>query len=46
MCETFSPMTRPQQMHLNNLININRRIAAGLRGRHSGAQAISLAHDP
>lgn len=34
MCETFSLMTKPQEKHLNNLININRRIAAGLRGRH------------
>jgi flagellar biosynthesis activator protein FlaF len=34
MCETFSLMTKPQQKHLNNLIKINRRIAAGLRGRH------------
>jgi flagellar biosynthesis activator protein FlaF len=34
MCETFSLMTKPKQKHLNNLININRRIAAGLRGRH------------
>ena len=33
MCETFSMMTKPQQKHLDNLININRRIAAGLRGR-------------
>lgn len=34
MCETFSLMTKPKQKHLDNLININRRIAAGLRGRH------------
>lgn len=33
MCETFSLMTKPKQKHLNNLININRRIAAGLRGK-------------
>jgi hypothetical protein len=33
MCETFSLTTRPKQMHLKNLININRRIAVGLRGR-------------
>lgn len=32
MCETFSMMTKPQQKHIDNLININRRIAAGLRG--------------
>ncbi len=34
MCETFSLMTKPQEKHLKNLININRRIAAGLRSRH------------
>jgi flagellar biosynthesis activator protein FlaF len=34
MCETFSLMTKPQEKHLKNLININRRIAAGLRNRH------------
>lgn len=34
MCETFSLMTKPKQKHLDNLININRRIAAGLRARH------------
>jgi flagellar biosynthesis activator protein FlaF len=33
MCETFSLMTKPEQKHLNNLININRRIAAGLRSK-------------
>jgi flagellar biosynthesis activator protein FlaF len=33
MCETFSMMTAPRQKHLDNLININRRIATGLRGR-------------
>lgn len=33
MCETFSLMTSPQQKHLDNLININRQIAAGLRNR-------------
>lgn len=33
MCETYSLMTKPEQKHLDNLININRRIAAGLRGR-------------
>jgi flagellar protein FlbT len=31
MCETFSLVTKPQQKHFENLININRRIAAGLR---------------
>jgi hypothetical protein len=34
VCETFSLMTKPKQMHLKNPININRRIAAGSRGRH------------
>lgn len=34
MCETFSLMSQPKQKHLDNLININRRIAAGLRTRH------------
>ena len=34
LCETFSMMTKPRQKHLENLININRRIAAGLRSRH------------
>jgi flagellar protein FlbT len=34
MCETFSLVTKPQQKHLDNLININRRLAAGLRSRH------------
>lgn len=43
MYETFSLMTKPKRMHLNNLININRRIAAGLRGCHW--RAICLAHD-
>jgi flagellar protein FlaF len=33
MCETFSMMTEPRQKHLDNMININRRIAAGLRSR-------------
>jgi len=31
--ETFSLMTKPKPNHLNNIIRINRRIAAGLRGR-------------
>ncbi len=34
MCETFSLMTKPQPKYLASLIKINRRIAAGLRGRH------------
>jgi flagellar biosynthesis repressor protein FlbT len=34
MCETFSLVTKPQQRHFENLININRRIAAGLRNKH------------
>jgi flagellar biosynthesis activator protein FlaF len=34
LCETFSLLTRPKQKHLNNLISINRRIAAGLRAGH------------
>lgn len=33
MCETFSLTTKPEPKHLKNLININRRIAAGLRGK-------------
>jgi flagellar protein FlaF len=33
LCEIFSLMTKPKQKHLDNLININRRIAAGLRSR-------------
>ena len=33
MGETFSLMTNPQPRHLTSLININRSIAAGLRGR-------------
>jgi flagellar protein FlaF len=33
MAETFSLMTRPKPEHLANIIRINRRIAAGLRGR-------------
>jgi flagellar protein FlbT len=34
MCETFSLVTKPQQKHFENIININRRIAAGLRSKH------------
>lgn len=34
MCETFSLVTKPQQKHFENLININRKIAAGLRSKH------------
>jgi flagellar biosynthesis regulator FlaF len=34
VCERFSLTPKPQQMHLNNQININRRVAAGLCGRH------------
>ena len=34
MCETFSLVTKPQKKHFDNLININRRIAAGLRSKH------------
>jgi flagellar protein FlbT len=33
MGETFSLMTRPKQEHLMSIININRRLAAGLRGK-------------
>jgi len=33
MAETFSHMTRPKPEHPANIIRINRRIAAGLRGR-------------
>ena len=33
MGETFSLMTNPQPRHLTSLININRGIAAGLRGK-------------
>jgi flagellar protein FlaF len=33
MAETFSLMTRPKPEHLANIIRINRRIAAGLRGK-------------
>jgi flagellar biosynthesis activator protein FlaF len=34
MCETFSLMSKPAPKHLASLIKINRRIAAGLSGRH------------
>lgn len=34
MSETFSLMTKPQPNHLRSIIKINRRIAAGLRGKH------------
>jgi len=34
MCETFSLMTKPKLKHLESLIKINCRIAAGLGGRH------------
>jgi flagellar protein FlaF len=34
MCETFSLVTKPQKRHFENLININCRIAAGLRSKH------------
>ena len=33
MAETYSLMTAPKPEHLTNLIRINRRIAAGLRGK-------------
>jgi len=33
MGETFSLMTQPKAEHLASLININRSIAAGLRGK-------------
>ena len=35
MGETFSLMTKPDPTHLTSLININRGIAAGLRGKGS-----------
>ena len=34
MCETFSLVTKPQHKHFDNLININRRVATGLRNKH------------
>ncbi len=33
MGETFSMMTKPRPEHLTSIININRGIAAGLRGK-------------
>jgi len=33
IAEIFSLMTRPKPEHLANIIRINRRIAAGLRGK-------------
>jgi flagellar protein FlaF len=36
LAETFSLMTQPRPEHLTNIININRRIAAGLRGKSAG----------
>ena len=33
MAETFSLMTKPKPEYLANIIRINRRIAAGLRGK-------------
>jgi flagellar biosynthesis activator protein FlaF len=33
MGETFALMTKPKPQHLKTIIKINRRIAAGLRGR-------------
>ncbi len=33
MAETFSLMTKPKLEHLANILRINRRIAAGLRGK-------------
>jgi flagellar protein FlaF len=33
MAETYSLMTKPKPDHLKSIININRGIAAGLRGR-------------
>ena len=33
MGETFSLMTKPKPKHLESIIEINRRIAAGLRGK-------------
>ena len=42
MAETFSLMTKPEPEHLASIIRINRRIAAGLRGKavtHDAPQA-------
>jgi flagellar protein FlaF len=36
LAETFSLMTKPKPEHLANIIRINRRIAAGLRGKATG----------
>ncbi len=33
MTETHSLMTKPDRAHLNSIIDINRRLAAGLRAR-------------
>ena len=33
--ETFTLMTKPKPKHVKNIVNINRRIAAGLRGTAS-----------
>jgi len=33
--ETFALMTKPQPKHVKNIVHINRRIAAGLRGKAS-----------
>ena len=33
MAETFSLMTKPKREHLASIIQINRGIAAGLRGK-------------
>ncbi len=33
MSETFALMTKPKPKHLQSIIEINRRIAAGLRGK-------------
>ena len=38
MAETFSLMTAPKQNHLENLIRIDRAIAAGLGGRSATGQ--------
>ena len=38
MAETFSLMTAPKKIHLENLIRINRAIAAGLGNKSSKSQ--------
>jgi hypothetical protein len=38
MAETFSLMTVPKQKHLENLIRINRAIAAGLGSKNGKSQ--------